>query len=74
MSQDPIDEIPQEVDFTHGVRGKYLARYRVAALKIQSPLVWTSTASTVQVGEITKAATYPPAYPSPNLQLGPVAR
>jgi hypothetical protein len=44
MSQGNSDEMPQEVDFSGGVRGKYLARYQrwtgittaVGAIKVNS--------------------------------------
>ena len=72
-SNDKQDMRP-EYDISGGVRGKYLERYREATNTgitfEESPLIIASTASTPLVGSITRAAVYPPAYPSPKIQVG----
>lgn len=80
MSQESDDrqDMRPEYDIRGGVRGKYLQRYREATnISItfkDSPLIAASTASTPLVGSITKAAAYPPAYPSPKIQGVSAAR
>jgi hypothetical protein len=61
-----------EYDIRGGERGKYFSRYAQATtIRVtfeESICIVTSTASTPSVGSITKAAVYPPAYPSLKIQ------
>lgn len=71
---DDREDMRPEYDIRGGVRGKYVERYRLATtLSItfeDSPFIATNTVSTPWVGSITKAAVYPPAFPSPKIQMG----
>jgi hypothetical protein len=61
-----------EYDIRGGERGKYFERYTqattVSVTFEESTLIVTSTAATPPVGSITRAAVYPPAYPSLKIQ------
>jgi len=69
---DDRQEMRSEYDFRGGERGKYFERYtRAATVSVtfeESTLIARSTASAPSVGNITRAAMYPPAYPSPKIQ------
>jgi hypothetical protein len=69
---DDRQEMRAEYDIRGGERGKYFRRYAqgptVRVTFEASTLITTSTATTPSVGSITRAAVYPPAYPSPEVQ------
>ena len=74
MSQESDDRegMRPEYDIRGGERGKYFSRYAQATtVRVtfeESTWIATSTASTPAVGSITRAAVYPPAYPSLKIQ------
>lgn len=72
---DDRENMRPEYDIRGGVRGKYVEEYKQATILSsitfeESPFIAMTTVSTPWVGSITIAAVYPPAYPSPKIQLG----
>lgn len=75
MSQesDEKQEMRAEYDIRGGVRGKYFRSYGEAAIHIafeETSLIAVSTTSTPLICSITRAAVYPPAFPSPKVRVG----
>lgn len=68
------EDMRPEYDIRGGVRGKYFEQYRQSIRVEDSPLVAKNTASAPQIGSITRPLSYPPALPSPRLQIGDSTR
>ena len=69
-ANDDREDMRPEYDIRGGVRGKYAEQYSISITFEDSSFIATTTVNTPWVGGIIIAAVYPPAYPSPKIELG----